>query len=128
AVSGGVHWAVATLAPAAGAAGRWLIFAGLGTTASGVRRLPGFPDRRATIAQYRDRSGRTLHDLEYFEVLQGLFLATTLIRQADAGIRSGRLAEGSRMGHDNAVTQMLARRLGLPVPELAEDYVRHRRL
>jgi hypothetical protein len=30
------------------------------------------------------------------------------------------------MGHDNTVTQMLARRLGLPVPELASDYLAHR--
>ncbi len=127
-VAAAIDWEVATIGPAAVDVAHWLIFDEFATTACGVQRLPGFPDRRATIAQYQDRSGRTLHDLEYFEVLQGLFLATTLIRQADAGIRSGRLAEGSRMGHDNAVTQMLARRLGLPVPELAEDYVRHRRL
>jgi len=30
------------------------------------------------------------------------------------------------MGHDNTVTQMLARRLGLPVPELSPDYLAHR--
>ena len=32
----------------------------------------------------------------------------------------------TRMGHDNTVTQMLARRLGLPVPELSPDYLAHR--
>lgn len=31
-----------------------------------------------------------------------------------------------RMGHDNTVTQMLARRLGLRVPDLSPDYVTHR--
>jgi hypothetical protein len=31
------------------------------------------------------------------------------------------------MGHDNTITQMLARRLGLPVPDLSPDYVAHRR-
>jgi hypothetical protein len=30
------------------------------------------------------------------------------------------------MGHHNTVTQMLARRLGLPVPELSPDYLAHR--
>jgi hypothetical protein len=30
------------------------------------------------------------------------------------------------MGHDNAVTQMIARRLKLPVPELSPDYIAHR--
>jgi hypothetical protein len=41
-------------------------------------------------------------------------------------VRSGKFAEGTRMGHANLLTQMLARRLGLPVPELSEDYLRHR--
>ncbi len=30
------------------------------------------------------------------------------------------------MGHDNTVTQMLARKLGLAIPPLSPDYVAHR--
>jgi hypothetical protein len=58
--------------------------------------------------------------------VQSFFLATTLIRQADARVQRGQLPAGTRMGHDNTVTQMLARRLGLPVPELSADYLLHR--
>ena len=53
-------------------------------------------------------------------------MATTLIRQADAARRARLAPPDTRMGHDNTVTQMLARRLGLPVPELSPDYVAHR--
>jgi hypothetical protein len=30
------------------------------------------------------------------------------------------------LGYDNAITQVLARRLGLPVPELSPDWLAHR--
>jgi hypothetical protein len=36
------------------------------------------------------------------------------------------LPPDTRMGHGNSLTQALARRLGLPVPELSEDYLLHR--
>jgi hypothetical protein len=57
--------------------------------------------------------------------VQSLFLATTLIWQADARVQRGELPAGTRMGHDNTLAQMLAqmlaRRLELPVPELSAD-------
>src|SRR5690606_15512331 len=74
----------------------------------------------------RPRPGTSYTTSSTSRSFQVFFLATTLIRQADAKIRAGLLPEGSRMGHGNALTQMLARRLGLPVPELAEDYLAHR--
>jgi aminoglycoside phosphotransferase (APT) family kinase protein len=127
-VAAALDWEVAGIGPAAIDIAHWLIFDEFATTACGVDRLAGFPGREDTIACYEERSGRVLHDLDYFEIMQAFFLATTLIRQADAKIEAGSLPAGSRMGHGNALTQMLARRLGLPVPELAEDYLRHRRV
>ena len=53
-------------------------------------------------------------------------MATTLIRQADARVARGLAPPDTRMGHDNTVTQMIARRLGLPVPDLSPDYLAHR--
>jgi aminoglycoside phosphotransferase (APT) family kinase protein len=120
-----IDWEVAAVGPPEVDVAHWLIFDEF-ATASGVSRLEGFPDRAATIARYERTTGRTLRELEYFEVLQALFLATTLIRQADLAVAAGRLAPDTRMGHDNAMTQSLARRLGLPVPELSPDYLRHR--
>jgi hypothetical protein len=78
------------------------------------------------MGRYEAASGRRLGDVGYFEIAQALFLATTLIRQADARVKRGELPAGTRMGHDNTLTQMLARRLGLPVPELSDDYLLHR--
>jgi len=127
AVAAVLDWEVATIGPAAVDLAHWLVFDEFATTACGVDRLPGYPDRAATIARYEQLSGRAPRDLDYFEVLECFFLATTLIRQTDAAVHSGAIGPETRMAHDNTVTQMLARRLGLPVPEPAADYLRHRR-
>ncbi len=104
----------------------WLFFDRFATNAIGVEPLPGWPDRETTVAHYEERSGRVLPGLERFEMLEELFVATTLIRQADARVAWGLASPDTRMGHDNTVTQMLARRLAMPVPELSPDYLDHR--
>jgi aminoglycoside phosphotransferase (APT) family kinase protein len=121
-----IDWEVATIAPPEADVAHWLIFDDFATSAAGVERLPGYATRDEILGRYEAASGRRLGDIGYFEIVQCLFLATTLIRQADAHVRRGELPAGTRMGHDNAVTQMLARRLGLPVPELSADYLYHR--
>ena len=121
-----IDWEVAAIAPPEADIAHWLIFDDFATSAAGIERLPGYATRDEIIGRYEAASGRRLGDVGYFEIAQALFLATTLIRQADAHVRRGTLPAGTRMGHDNALTQMLARRLGLPVPELSEDYLRHR--
>jgi aminoglycoside phosphotransferase (APT) family kinase protein len=121
-----IDWEVATIGPAGIDLGHWLFFDAFATTACGVERLAGWPDRDTTVARYEALSRRTVADLEFFELLEALFIATTLIRQADMRVSRGLASAGTRMGHDNAVTQMIARRLGLPVPELSPDYLAHR--
>lgn len=121
-----VDWEVATIAPPEADVAHWLIFDEFATSAAGVERLPGYASREEILNRYEAASGRRLGDIGYFEIVQCLFLATTLIRQADSHVRRGELPAGTPMGHANTVTQMLARRLGLPVPELCEDYLRHR--
>jgi hypothetical protein len=59
-------------------------------------------------------------------MMEELFMATTLIRQADGRVAKGLAPPDTRMGHDNTVTQMLARRLSMEVPELSVDYLAHR--
>jgi aminoglycoside phosphotransferase (APT) family kinase protein len=127
-VAAAIDWELATIGPAGLDIGHWLFFDEFLTEASGVPRLAGFPDRATTIARYRERSGRHVEDVEYFELLAALFMAATVIRQADIRIEQGRLAPDTRMGHDNAITQMLARRLGLPVPDLSPDWLAHRQV
>jgi aminoglycoside phosphotransferase (APT) family kinase protein len=121
-----IDWEVAAIAPPEADVAHWLIFDDFATSAAGVERLPGYATRDKIISRYEAASGRLLGDVGYFEIAQSLFLATTLIRQGDARVRRGELPVGTRMGHDNTLTQMLARRLGLPVPEVSADYLRHR--
>ncbi|MFJ8749054.1 phosphotransferase family protein [Streptomyces sp. NPDC102441] len=120
-----IDWEVAAIGPAEIDVAHWLVFDEFATP-EGAARLPGFPGREAIIDRYTRLAGRTPLCLDYFEVLQSFFLATTLIRQADLGVRAGRFPAGTDMGRGNAVTRSLARRLGLPVPELSPDYLRHR--
>ena len=121
-----IDWELATVGPPALDLARWLFFDAFGTSACDVERLAGWPDRDETIRTYEARSGRALLDLELFEVMDELFMASTLIRQADARVANDLAPADTRMGHDNAVTQMLARRMGLPEPGLSPDYLAHR--
>jgi aminoglycoside phosphotransferase (APT) family kinase protein len=125
-VAAAIDWETATIGPAGRDVAHWLFFDEFQTDAVGIEALAGWPDRAATIARYEAGSGRRLGDLQFFDIMDELFMATTLIRQADARVTRGLASPETRMGHDNTVTQMLARRLDLPVPELSPDYVAHR--
>lgn len=123
-VTAALDWEVAIVGPAQIDVAHWLVFDEFATVSTPA--LDGFPDKEASIEEYVARSGRPLPDLDYYEVLQCFFLATTLIRQADARVRVGDLDPSTTMGHGNVVTVLLARRLGLTVPEISADYHRHR--
>jgi aminoglycoside phosphotransferase (APT) family kinase protein len=125
-VAAAVDWETAGIGPAGRDVAHWLFFDEFQTDAVGIERLPGWPDRETTIARYEAGTGRGLGDLVFFDVMESLFMATTLIRQADRRVAMGLSAPENRMGHDNTVTQMLARKLGLTVPGLSPDYIAHR--
>jgi len=125
-VAAAVDWETAGIGPASRDVAHWLFFDEFQTLAVGIERLPGWPDRETTVASYETRSGRRLRDLDFFDVMESLFMATTLIRQADRRVAMGLALPETRMGHDNTVTQMLARKLGLAVPPLSPDYIAHR--
>lgn len=121
-----IDWELATIGPPEIDLAHWLVFDDFATTAVGVERLPGWPDRDETVAKYEALSGRRVSGLWLFELLEELVIATTLIRQTDLRVRRGLLPPTTRMAHDNTLTQMIARRLGLPIPELSPDYVAYR--
>ena len=125
-VAAALDWETASVGPAGRDLAHWLFFDEFQTDAVGIERLSGWPDRDTTVARYEARSGRRLGDLVFFDVMETLFMATTLIRQADRRVVMGLARPDNRMGHDNTVTQMLARKLGLAVPPLSPDYVAHR--
>jgi aminoglycoside phosphotransferase (APT) family kinase protein len=125
-VAAAIDWETATIGCAERDVAHWLFFDEFQTDAVGIARLAGWPDRETTISRYESQSGRRLRDLAFFDIMAELFMATTLIRQADARVARGLAPESTRMGHDNTVTQMLASRLGLPLPDLSPDYLAHR--
>jgi aminoglycoside phosphotransferase (APT) family kinase protein len=121
-----IDWEIATVGPAGIDLGHWLIHDEFSTDAAGVSRLAGVPSRKETLAMYERLSGRVVHRIEYFEVLQALLFAITLVRAADIRVERGQASPATRLGQANPITQLLARRLGLSVPELSEDYFAHR--
>lgn len=125
-VAAAIDWELAVVGPAGIDLGHWLFFDEFMRRAAAGEELDGFPNREETIEAYQQRSGRSVSDLEYYETMQAFVVAVTLIRQADIRVAAGELAADTRMGHDNAATQILAERLGLPVPQLSADYVSHR--
>jgi aminoglycoside phosphotransferase (APT) family kinase protein len=125
-VAAAVDWETASIGPAGRDVAHWLFFDEFQTDAVGIKRLAGWPDGDTMLARYEAASGRRLDDLAFFDVMESLFMATTLIRQADRRVVQGLAEPGNRMGHDNTVTQMIARRLGLDVPALSPDYIAHR--
>jgi len=125
-VAAALDWETASIGPAGRDVAHWLFFDEFQTEAVGIERLAGWPDRGRTVAHYEAVTGRHLGDITFFDVMESLFMATMLIRQADRGVANGLAPPGTRMGHDNTVTQMLARKLGLAVPDLSPDYIAHR--
>lgn len=127
-VSAVLDWEGALVGPAELDLGYWIMMDRFHTDMIGVERLPGWPSESETVSHYRKITGRDLCNLDYFILMGAFFIATTMIRAADLGIESGRLAPSTRMAHDNTATQIVARMLNLPEPDLSPDFVAHRGL
>jgi aminoglycoside phosphotransferase (APT) family kinase protein len=123
-----LDWEVASIGPAGIDVGYWLMMDDFHSDANGVPRLPGVPDRAATLARYEEMLGHKVPDTEYFELLGAAQMAITLIRQSDSRVASGAIPADSRLAHENAFTQMIARRLGLPIPPLSAEFLAHRQI
>lgn len=121
-VSAIVDFEAAGLGPREIDLGWWLMFEQFLTTAQGVPPLAGLPDRAETISLYESASGHQAHDLGWYELLATHAFALIMLRFADREIDAGRLAPDSTMGTNNPVAQMLAVRLGRPVPDLAPEF------
>ena len=126
-VSAVLDWEVASIGPANIDVGYWLMNEDFNSTANGIARLEGVPGNEAQLAHYEACAGRRLPDIRYFEIMGALMMATTLIRQADIRVADGRLAQDNSMASGNTFTQMLARHLGMPVPELSPQWLAHRK-
>lgn len=123
-----LDWELASVGPPELDLGWWLALDEFATYAQGVRPLEGYPDRDETIETYERLTGRRSADVRWFEVLSAWVLTVTVIRMADISVDAGRLDPKNQMGHGNVSAQMLARWLGLPVPDLDPAYQRRRGL
>jgi hypothetical protein len=67
--------------------------------------------------------GRRACDIEYYEILGALQMAMSLMLSTAKSIEYGELDPHTTAATHNVATQILARSLGLPVPDLAPEYV-----
>jgi aminoglycoside phosphotransferase (APT) family kinase protein len=123
-----LDWEAALIGPRGLDLGYWLMMDCFHAEAIGVERLQGWPSEAETIARYAAAAGMAVPDLDYFMVMGAFFMATTIIRAADMGAASGKFAPDTRFGSDNTATQIIAERLGLPIPPLSPEFIAHRGL
>jgi hypothetical protein len=92
------------------------------------RQLDGFLSDTETVERYESTSGRATSDLDYFRLVAAVKLSITLIPAMDSLISRSILAADTQFAHENVPTQIVARLLGMPEPDLCNDYRRLSRM
>jgi aminoglycoside phosphotransferase (APT) family kinase protein len=128
AVAALLDWEMAALGPAEVDLGWWLFMDRLAAEARNLPRLPGFPDSAETIGRYERQIGRSVRDVEFFELLGGVRMSIVVIRYADVCVQHGLLPVNTNVGTNNPATRIVARILGLPEPELSSETGKNRPL
>ena len=77
--------------------------------AFGVPRLPGFPDRAASVARWEAASGRSAELLDWYELLGAVRYAVIMTRVMQLLDTSGILPGGAEMAYDQTGSQLLER-------------------
>jgi aminoglycoside phosphotransferase (APT) family kinase protein len=117
-----LDWEMAALGPGEADLAWWILFDDLYSEGMGVTRLSGLPNRQQSIAIYEEFAGRQVRNMDYYDILALLRMAIIGIRAFDRLLNSGKIEPGSNAITHNPMTQSIARRLGLPVPEVGEDF------
>ena len=118
-----IDWEMVAIGPGEVDLGWWLFFDSLYSEAMGVPRLEGLPDRAELVAIYEAAAGRPVRDIDYFELLGVLRLGIVATRQYDRQVGLGRISPTSRAYLNNPITARMAGLLGLPEPEIGQDYL-----
>ncbi|MEV4422872.1 phosphotransferase family protein [Patulibacter sp. NPDC049589] len=122
-----LDWEMATIASPQLDLGWFVLFVRYYSEGIGVPLMEGLPDREAVIARYRELTGRSAADVDYYERFAAYRLAIIMARIGGLMISGGALPADSAMAANNPASQVLARLFGLPAPEGAEaNYVGHR--
>lgn len=117
-----IDWDMASYGPPEIDVGWWLMFEDWLTTGFGVERLEGVPDRAETLASYERLTGRRIENADYWQLLGAVRFALITTRYVAIQVELGRLSPETEMHLRNPLTQMIARALGRPVPELAPEF------
>lgn len=113
---GVLDWEMVTLAPRELDLGWWFFLERHHTEGIGLQMPSGVPDRAATVAQYEALSGRTVTNLDYYEIFAGTRLSIIMVRAAHMMIAAGLLPADAPMALSNPASQLLAKLLELPAP------------
>ncbi|MGH7859884.1 MAG: phosphotransferase family protein [Candidatus Binatia bacterium] len=116
-----LDWEMAALGPPEVDLGWWIVWEHIWTVESGVDALEGILSRVVTLAAYERLLGRPIESFEYYEVLAAVRAALIFLRGIDKRIEFGVMPPTTRLGADNVASRFLARRLGLPLPEVGDD-------
>jgi aminoglycoside phosphotransferase (APT) family kinase protein len=117
-----LDWEMAALGPGEIDLAWFLLFDDFFSKGMSVPRLAGLPDREQIIAAYEAEAGRSVTNIDYYEVLAMLRLAIIIVRGCDRQIALGNIGSHSKALTHNPITAMLAHRLGLQVPQVGDDY------
>ncbi len=116
-VAGVLDWEMAALGPGEVDLAWWLFFDDFYGPGFGLKRLDGLPTRSETIAIYQNASGRTVQNMDYYDLLARFRMNIISIRATDRLVAAGKLAPDVDVFTHNPITKMMAIQLGLPVPE-----------
>ncbi len=118
-----IDWELAALGPAELDLAWWLYFDDLFGRRFGVTRLEGLPSKDETVAIWEAASGQTARHLDYYDIVAALRMALVAVGAFDRQVGIGNIPETNKSLNDNFMTQYLAEKLGLPIPEFGPDFV-----
>lgn len=111
-----VDWEMVTLADPMMDVAWWLFLDRHFHEGIPTERMEGFPTREEMIARYEEASGRSTHDLRYYEVLAGLKFTIIMARLTALLVEFGILPVEHDMAINNIPSRLTAALLGLPSP------------
>jgi hypothetical protein len=88
----------------------------------GVPRLAGLPDRNRCIALYEEALGRSVRNLEYYNLLAAFRMAIVGMRSVDRQIKRGFIPATTTARENAPIVRLLAEMLGEPLPEVGADF------
>jgi aminoglycoside phosphotransferase (APT) family kinase protein len=117
-----IDWELAAMGPPELDLAWWLYFDDLFSRRFGVTRLKGLPTREESIAIYEKASGRTLRHMDYYDIVAALRMALVAAGAFERQVALGNIPATNTSLDNNLMTLYLAERLGLPLPELGDDF------